>query len=140
MKKLVLIVAVAFFSCALGTAQSTKPDDVKMLKADEAKDAIGKTATITGKVAEVHIQEKVTHINFDRLYPNHPFSAVVFSTKTNLFPDLKQLLGKKLAVSGKVEEFKGKPQIVLQSTNQLKIVETDAGAKGDKSETPKSDK
>lgn len=139
MKKLFPILGLVLSLVTLA-AQDTKPE-AKVLKADEAKDAIGKNATVAGKVAEVNVREKVTHINLDKAFPDHPFTAVVFSTKTNLFPDLKTLMGKKVEVTGKIEEFKGKPQIVLLSTNQLKIVvEADSKADSKKSETEKSEK
>jgi DNA/RNA endonuclease YhcR with UshA esterase domain len=47
----------------------------------------------------------------------------MFARATNRFGDLKQLEGKRVEVRGRIEEYKEKPQIILNSRNQLKVVE-----------------
>jgi DNA/RNA endonuclease YhcR with UshA esterase domain len=47
---------------------------------------------------------------------------VIFAANTNQF-ELQSLTGKEVEITGRVTEFKGKPQIVLTSSNQLKVVE-----------------
>jgi DNA/RNA endonuclease YhcR with UshA esterase domain len=54
------------------------------------------------------------------------FTAVVFSSNTNRFPDLEKLQGKTVEVTGKITEYRARPQIVLLSTNQLKVIEKEA--------------
>jgi DNA/RNA endonuclease YhcR with UshA esterase domain len=88
----------------------------------QAAEFIGYSAVVTGKVAEVHFGAKAVNINLDRAFPNHPFGAVVFAAKTNLFAGLEKLQGKQVEVSGKITEYREKPQIILTSTNQLKVL------------------
>ncbi len=47
---------------------------------------------------------------------------MVFARSTNLFGDLKSLEGKQVEVKGKIEEYNNRPEIVLNSTNQLKVL------------------
>lgn len=108
---------------ALVVAQPAKPDAAKKLTPAEAKEAAGKYATVVAKVVQVRAQEKVTHINFEKPYPYHTFTAVVFASKTNLFPELDKLVAKTVEVSGKIEVYNDKPQIVLVVKSQLKVVE-----------------
>jgi DNA/RNA endonuclease YhcR with UshA esterase domain len=48
---------------------------------------------------------------------------IIFARATNQFGDLKKLEGKQVEVQGKIEDYKDKLQIILNSTNQLKVVE-----------------
>lgn len=77
--------------------------------------------TVTGKVAQVTFRPKVVFLNLDKPFPNSPFTAVIM--KTNGYGDLKSLENKNVEVTGKVKEFKEKPEIVIASTNDLKVVE-----------------
>ena len=51
-----------------------------------------------------------------------PLTCVIFARNTNQF-ELQSLKGWEVEITGRVTEFKGKPQIVLNSSNQLKVVE-----------------
>ena len=105
-------------------AQETKTNAQARIPASEAKQHVDSEATVFGKVSEVHRTEKRVLLNLDKPFPNQPFTAVIFANKTNLFTDLEKLKGKTVEVSGKITEYREQPQIVLLSTNQLKIVES----------------
>ena len=109
--------------------ETSKPEVSKKIGAAEADKHIGETLVVTGKVAQVSIREKLVYVNLDKAYPNSPFTAVIFSRATNQFSDLPALKGKDVEVSGKIEEFHDSPQIVLNSTNQLKVIEKAEPAK-----------
>ena len=47
----------------------------------------------------------------------------IFARATNQFGDLKKIEGKQVEIKGKVEEYQDKAQIILNSTNQLKVIE-----------------
>ena len=96
------------------------------ITAAQAKDHIDTEATVTGTVFEVNKAEKLVRLNFDKPFPNQTFTAVVFASKTNLFPEIEKLKGKKVEVTGKIAAYRDRPQIVLNSTNQLKLVESEA--------------
>jgi DNA/RNA endonuclease YhcR with UshA esterase domain len=88
----------------------------------DAKDNIGKTLQVKGKVAAIFISEKGnTFINFDEKSPNQTFTAMVFSGKA--IDISKIVVGSILTVYGEIKEYKGKPEIVLDSNEQIISVE-----------------
>ncbi len=91
--------------------------------AAEAKKKIGQLAVMTGKVADVHKSEKVIQINIGPKYPKQDFTAVIFASDFATFPDVDKLKGQTVEISGKVEGYKGKPQIVLKSKGQLTVLQ-----------------
>jgi micrococcal nuclease len=91
----------------------------------EAKDHIGQTGTVCGKVADTRYLEsgrRPTFLNFDDRYPDHTFTAVIFGENRAKFgtPE-KDYLDKDICVAGKIEEYNGKPQIVVSDASQIKL-------------------
>jgi hypothetical protein len=127
MKAISSIIAFVWLIVVSVQGQETKTNDTIRIQAAQAKAHIGAQAVVSGKVAEVHIAKSIIQINLDKAYPAQPFAAVIFAEKTNLFPDVAKFKGKTLEVSGKITAYHDRPQIVLTSTNQLKVVETPEG-------------
>jgi DNA/RNA endonuclease YhcR with UshA esterase domain len=94
----------------IGTAESDKHYD--------------ETLTVTGKVVQVNLRPSMVYLNFDKPYPSNLFTAVIFARATNKFDSLPKLAGKDVAVTGKVVKFRSKPEMVLENTNQLTVLET----------------
>ncbi len=88
----------------------------------EAKEYIGKVVTVKGFVADVFKSEKVAYLNFMEKYPNNPFTAVIFASKFEDFGDLNKFENQNVEVTGRVGLYKDKPQIILNSERQIKIV------------------
>ena len=98
----------------------------KVLTAADAAKHIGENATVCGVVASARYAEKSnrkpTFLNLDKAYPNHPFTAVIFEADRAKFGEPeKELNGKKICVSGKIEDFQGRPEIVLKEKSQLQM-------------------
>jgi DNA/RNA endonuclease YhcR with UshA esterase domain len=123
MKKLATLISLLGSLCVPALAEEAKTNSPPIIPASEAKDHIGTNAVVTGKIVEVNKAERIVRLNFDKPFPKQPFTAVVFASKTNLFPDLDQFKGKDVEVTGKIAAYRDRPQIVLESTNQLKVVE-----------------
>ena len=104
-------------------AQDSKTDAPIKIKASEAKANIGTNAIVTGKIAEVNKTERLVRLNFDEAFPKSTFTAVIFSNKMSLFPDVEKLKDKTVEVSGKIAAYRERPQIVLTNASQLKVVE-----------------
>ena len=124
-----IAVLLAFFALAFGTVsgQESKTNSLPAkIPASEAKEHVNAEAIVSGKVIELYKTEKLVRINLDKPFPNQPFTVVIFGNKTNLFPDLDKLKGKTIEVTGKITEYREQPQIILVSTNQLKVVEAKA--------------
>jgi DNA/RNA endonuclease YhcR with UshA esterase domain len=77
------------------------------------------TMIVTGRVAQVTIRPTVTFLNLDKNYPNSPFSVVIFHGKSSFYGDANALKGKSIEIKGKIKKYQDKPEIVLDSTNQL---------------------
>lgn len=96
--------------------------DYVSLKASETSSKIGSNALVTGYVADVVIREKVAYLNFDGKYPKNTFTAVIFPDKFELFGDLMSYKNKTVEVKGKIGQYSGKPQIILNNKNQIKVL------------------
>lgn len=88
----------------------------------EASQHIGEYATVVGTVAQVsRSRGGTTFVNFGGRFPNHIFYAVIFKKYAGKFPDIGRLAGREIAINGKIELYKGNPQIILFSTEQLEL-------------------
>ncbi|MCU0372685.1 MAG: hypothetical protein MUE56_05525 [Ignavibacteria bacterium] len=87
----------------------------------EVNEHVGKNAEVKGYVADVVVRPKVIYLNFDRKYPKNTFTAVIFPGNADKFGNVEQYRNKNVTVSGKIETFNGKPQIILNRKEQLTI-------------------
>jgi hypothetical protein len=132
MKTAIALSVALGMSSLVGVAQTTNaaadsPSFLRRIPAAEAERHFAETVVVTGRVAQVSIRPKLTYVNLDKPYPQTPMYCVVFARATNQFGDLKQLEGREVEVRGKVEEFQSKAQIILNSSNQLRVIEKVAG-------------
>jgi DNA/RNA endonuclease YhcR with UshA esterase domain len=70
------------------------------------------------------VNGRPTFINFDRAFPNHTFTALVWGENRAKFspaPDQQFGRGKNVCVTGLVERFQGKPQIIVTDPSQIKV-------------------
>ncbi|MBE2219536.1 MAG: nucleotide-binding protein [Ignavibacteria bacterium] len=89
----------------------------------DAKNFIGETKIVRGIVSSIFVSNKGTVlINFDEPYPNATFVAVIKTGNTGVdYGDVKK--GSILTITGKIEEYKGKPEIILYDQSQILLVE-----------------
>ena len=87
--------------------------------ADAAKH-VGETATITDRVDGVHQSGKGNiFLNMGGKYPNQAFTAFIPSSSAGQFSQPQQYEGKTVAVTGKIQLYKGKPEIIVNSPRRL---------------------
>lgn len=129
---LVVVLSLLAFSTKAQDTKSSVPkkEAPNKISAMDAEKYVGASTIVTGKVAQVTIREKLVYLNLDKPFPDSPFTGIIFAKATNQFGDLKQLKGKEVEIKGKITEYRDKAQIVLESTNQLKVVEKAGGASG----------
>jgi exonuclease VII large subunit len=85
-----------------------------------ASQHVGQYVTIEGAVANVHTSRAGnTFLNFGAPYPNQLFSAVVFASSRTRFANLNQWTGRKVRVTGRVQLYQGRPEIILTDSSQL---------------------
>jgi DNA/RNA endonuclease YhcR with UshA esterase domain len=96
---------------------------VETIAAKETGDYIGKNVIVKGYVADVVIRPKVNYLNFDKKYPDQTFTAVIFPKDAENFNDLYAYKNKNVRVKGKIELYRGKPQIIINTPEQIEITE-----------------
>jgi DNA/RNA endonuclease YhcR with UshA esterase domain len=99
---------------------NTKPEAV--ISPLQAKDHIGRVVTVKGFVADVYKTEKVIYLNFVEKFPENPFSGVIFQSRFKEFSDADIYKGKNVELTGRVTVYKDKPQIIMDSKEQIKIL------------------
>jgi len=114
MKILILVVGLTLAATpALAQTQTIAPG--------EAKTHVGQTVTVEGAVGNVYIARSgMTFIDMGGRYPDNAFAAVIFTDDAGKFPDIKSLDGKTVDITGAVSLYRGKPEIVLKTADQVK--------------------
>lgn len=90
----------------------------------EAAKYYGRKAVIEGEVAATYRSEAVCFLNFNADY-SRDFFAVIHASAFQQFPPNPEAFykGRRVRVTGIVREFKGRPQIILESPTQIEILE-----------------
>lgn len=112
-----LLFTAAFSVAALLSFGQTK------VPVDSVSKHIGDSVTICSGVFGVKSLEKLTFINLGAAYPNSPLTVVIFTKDLGNFKGTPADLysNKKVCVTGKLEEFKGKPQIVVTKPEEISV-------------------
>jgi len=122
MKAPVLTLSLVLGS-ALGLAAVAAPAlaQTQAIAPADAKAHVGQTVTIEGPVGNVYTARSgMTFIDIGGRYPDNAFAAVIFSDDGGKFPNVKALDGKVVDVTGAVSVYRGKPEIILKSADQVK--------------------
>jgi micrococcal nuclease len=101
----------------------------KPLASSEAGAHVGETATVCGVVASATYATRVhgapTFLNLDRPYPDHPFTIVIWETDRSAFGEPEvAYANRSVCVTGKIDTYRGKPQIVARDPSQIEIRES----------------
>jgi hypothetical protein len=94
------------------------------ISARQAMDFIGKEVKVCDIVVQVKFASTVnrqpTFMDFGAKYPNELFTALVWGDDLGKFTySLKNLQGKNICVSGVITLYKGRPEIIVHSPNQI---------------------
>ncbi len=103
------------------SAADTNVPTALKIGALEATNYYDQTMIVTGKVVQVTIRPSVTFLNLDKPFPNSPFAIVIIHGKSSYYGDANSLKGKSIEIRGKIKSYKDKPEIMLDSTNQLTV-------------------
>ena len=108
----------------MSSAVGAQTDD--MVKAHDAIEHAGQFAMVCGVIASAkYLKDSKgapTYLNFDKPYPDHEFSAIIFGkNRKNFKLQPETLTGYKACVYGKVRVYKGKAQIELVKEDQLSV-------------------
>ncbi|MDH3684936.1 MAG: hypothetical protein OEP95_01850 [Myxococcales bacterium] len=122
-----LAVALAGLAVLLVIARFALPllaPATEAITAEAAAQHIGERAEVCGRVASAnHSLEskgRPTFLNFDRPYPDHIFTALIWGKDRARFSaPPESLLGQDVCAHGTITEHKGKPQIIVERPAQL---------------------
>jgi len=117
---LALMVCASTFALSADETNSLVP---LKISAAEATNYYDRVMTVTGKVTQVTIRPTVTFLNLDSKYPESPFAIVIIHGKSSYYGDVNALKEKSIEIRGKIIKYNDKPEIVLDSTNQLTVLD-----------------
>jgi len=115
------------------TATTGDPLPIKFEKgqisASQAKYYVGEQATVCGTIVSTKFNQNgksnPTYINLDKKFPDQEFTIVIFGKNRINFsyePE-KYLYNRKVCVTGKVEEYRGVPQMIIEHENAISVLE-----------------
>jgi hypothetical protein len=113
---------IATFCLALSLLAATIPSCMaETIQAAKAASYVGQAVTVEGVVMEVSTDSRSgnTFINFGGRYPNHLFFGIIFASDADLFSGVHSLEGSLVQISGAVQLYRGKPQIVINDPAQI---------------------
>lgn len=83
---------------------------------------MGESVAVNGIIANVFQSNKGNiFLNFGNPYPNQTFYAVIFSKDAAKFGNVKAYEGKTVAVTGTIQSYKGKAEIILKDPGQIRV-------------------
>jgi DNA/RNA endonuclease YhcR with UshA esterase domain len=91
----------------------------------DAHKYIGMEKTVCGRVASatyaVRTKGRPTFLNLDQPYPKQIFTVLIWGSDRNKFknPPESFFRGKRICVTGIIKSFRGKPEIVVRSPEQI---------------------
>jgi len=96
------------------------------ISAAEAKNHVGERATVCGEVASTHYAARSrgnpTFINIDKPYPDQIFTVLIWGSDRPKFGDPEETYrNKRICATGKIEDYKGIPEIVAYAPSQIKV-------------------
>jgi len=97
-----------------------------LVAAESANDHLGQVVTICDHVRSTKYAEtsryRPTYLNLARPYPEQLVTIVIWGADRDQFDEPERFYdGKRICVSGKLEAFRGKPQIVVHDPSQITI-------------------
>ncbi len=110
------LVLLLFAFCT--AAQTTK------ITAADAKDHVGETRTVCGKVVNTHLatgsKGQPTFLNLDEPYPKEVFTILIWGSDRSKFgaPETKYK-DARVCVTGKITSHREKPEIIATEPSQI---------------------
>lgn len=103
-----------------GITHSTVTPHEGCISFDAAPDHVGAHTCVTGRVDHVYVSHgNTTFINFCADYLTCPFSSVIFDDSSHEFANIQSIEGQKISITGTINTYEGRPQIILNKPSQL---------------------
>jgi DNA/RNA endonuclease YhcR with UshA esterase domain len=117
-----ILLILAFVICA-----SSSVAQREYVNAIDARKYVGMQKTVCGIVASatyaIRSRGKPTFLNLDQAYPDEIFTVVIWGSERNKFKNPPEIYfkGKRICVTGIIDTYRGKPQIVVHGPDQITI-------------------
>jgi DNA/RNA endonuclease YhcR with UshA esterase domain len=99
---------------------ATSPLGPQVYTDREAAAHVGETAMVVGRVVSVHRSKAGNiYLNFGADYPHQTFSGAILNPRDPAFTQLDTLAGKRVGVRGMIKNYKGQPEILIESMDQI---------------------
>ncbi|MES2278391.1 MAG: hypothetical protein V4592_20335 [Bacteroidota bacterium] len=119
------IIILALFAVLAGKASAQT-----VIPAKDAAKHIGETVTITDKVfsGKYFDSNKMTLLDIGGYNPNQLLTVMIPGADKEKFKGSPEVdyKGKDVTITGKIIDYKGKPEIIVNDPKQLKVVMTDS--------------
>ena len=115
MRKVLILLAVLFWG-SLCLSQ-------EIISWKDAAKYYGQQKTVEGTVVVTRNTGKVCFLNFSQNWKTE-FTAVIFASDFPKFPSSPESFyrGQMVRVTGRVQEYQGKPEIILRTASQIVVV------------------
>jgi hypothetical protein len=127
-----LVVALLVGLAPLAARAADAPD----VPIAEVGQHVGQVARVCGVVASAahfaSVTGRPTFLNLDRPYPDQLFTVVIWGSNRSRFESPPEQLfdGKSICVIGRIDTYRGKPQIVVEDPAQIVVMTPTGGAGG----------
>jgi DNA/RNA endonuclease YhcR with UshA esterase domain len=109
--------------CRAAFLTGAQAQTVTVIPADQAAAHINEYATVEGVVANVFTSKSGnTFLNIGAAYPNQTFTGwIPPASPVSKSPLLSGIEGKQVKITGRIEMYKGKPEIRINAAAQLQL-------------------
>jgi exonuclease VII large subunit len=115
------ILAPGLVGFVFSLVSAVMPARAETISPADVKAHAGQTVTVEAAISDVHTgRSGVTFIDVGGRYPDNDFTAVIFAGDATKFPKASALDGKTVVISGPVQLYQGRAEIILKSADQLK--------------------
>lgn len=98
--------------------------EVKEINVNDVGSYIGQTVKVCATVyGTKELKSGMTFINLAAAYPNSPLTLVIYGDDSGNFKEKPSIYydGKRICVTGKVSDYKGKNQIVIHKEDEIQV-------------------
>jgi DNA/RNA endonuclease YhcR with UshA esterase domain len=89
----------------------------------DAQTHVGQSVIVEGIVTGTHVTRTGTaFLDFGPHYPDQDFTVVIFARSAAGLGDIARYYGKRVDVSGTVELYHNRPEIIVRSPEQIRAV------------------
>jgi hypothetical protein len=113
----------------LAVASAAREEGIQPIPAAEAARRVGELATVCGHVASAahitSVKGSPTFLNLGRPYPDQELTVVIWEAARARFgsPPERAFDGKSICVTGRIQVYQGRLQIIVQSPDQIWIAD-----------------